>query len=331
MDFLRDATEILCEGANDSYRQVHVILEDAESPLTRKSIETLYQDVIDKGHVDFDTIPKSRGDIRKYSGYETMVSVLADIQNVVLDGPTYKDLAAYQQTVSTAVNNLVVFAPYYMRAFNAKQEMIILEYNTFVYTCVEATTALLYQFVDFIKTPSSDVLKAAFKNTKYRADLFYMEQLQKFNEICKSGKYKVYLESMINKGTENLLADGMVVGTIAIASVVLLSIIPVTRRLIYTFQDMRGRIAEDLEMQAYFLELNKATVEANTTRDPKKNKKILENQEKLRLKFLRLAEKLRVKSVRAEELAQKNIENENKGISIDTMREKTDNDDFSIL
>lgn len=332
MDFLRDATEILMVGTNDPYYRVHAILEDAESPVTRKSIETIFQSVIDKKHVDFDTIPKSKGDIRNYSGYESMVSVLAAIKSAATD-KTYAAILSYVNIVQDAINNLVAMSTLYQQGFSKREEMVMLEYNTFVFTCVEATTSILYQFVDYIKTPSTATLVPAFKNTNYRADLFYIEQLQKYNAVCKSGNYKKYLQQMIRNGKDNFLGvdDGLAIGIVAVTSVVALSIVPVTRKLVYTFQDMRGRIAEDLELQAYFLELNKATLEANTTRDAEKNKKIIEKQEKTRLKFLRLADKLRVKSVRAEELAQKNIDNENRGISIDSMHSDVDDNDFSIM
>lgn len=333
MDFLKDATEILCTGTNDRPRDVHLILEDAESPITRKMIENLYQAIMEKGHVDFDTIPKSAGDITKYSGYETMMNTLNTLRDLASENPAYKDLAQYVNDVVKAIGNIALHKPEYSTGFSGKNQMLILEYNTFVFTCVEATTSLLYQFADFLKTPSSDVLKIALKNTKYRADLFYIEQLRSFNHVCQSGNYKKYLKGILSSGTKNffLLDDAMAVGTLAIITTVMLSIIPITRRLIYTIQDFRGRLADDLELQAYFLEMNQNYLKANKTRTVAENKKIMEKQEKVRLKFLRLADKLRVSSVRAEELARKTLNNEDRTMSVNSLQDDVSNSDITIL
>ena len=333
MDFLKEATKILCEGTNDSFYDVHLILEDAESPVTKKTIENLYQSVIDKGHIDFDDIPKSKGNISNYSGYKTMIQVLANLKDLAKNDLSYQDITRYVNIVQKAIENLQANSVLYAQAFAKKNEVIMLEYNTFVFTCVEATTSLLYQFADFMKTPSAHELKVSLKNTKYRADAFYVEQLDSFNRICASGNYKKYLNTVISSGKENFFGvdDALLVGSLAVVSTVMLSIVPVTRKLIYTFQDMRNRIADDLELQAYYLELNKAAVEANQAKTADQKKKILDKQEKVRLKFLRKAEKLRVKSVHAEQLASKSISDDNRTMSVDSMHDQVDNGDFSIV
>lgn len=333
MDFLKEATNILCEGTDDSSRDVHLILEDAESPITKKTIENLYQSVIDKGHIDFDDIPKSKGNIITYSGYKTMIQVLANLKDLAKNDLSYQDLTRYVNIIEKAIGNLQAYSALYEQAFVKKNEVIILEYNTFVFTCVEATTSILYQFTDFMRTPSTHELKVSLKNTKYRADKFYTDQLDAFNKVCASGNYKKYLNAVISSGKENFFGvdDALLVGSLAVVSTVMLSIVPVTRKLIYTFQDMRNRIADDLELQAYYLELNKTAVEANSAKTADQKKKILDKQEKIRIKFLRKAEKLRVKSVHAEQLASKAISDDNRSITVNNMRNQVDDEDFSIV
>lgn len=331
MDFLKSATQILCEGTTDSFRTVHLILEDAESPITKKTIENLYQSVIDKGHIDFDNIPKSKGNIASYTGYQTMIQVLSDLSSLAKNDLNYLDILNYVKIVQKAIENLQAHAHLYAQAFAKKNEVIMLEYNTFVFTCVEATTSLLYQFADFMKTPSAHELKVSLKNTKYRADMFYVEQLDAFNRVCATGNYKKYLTGVLASGQENFVGSAMLVGSVAVVSAVALSIVPVTRGLVYRFQDMRNRIADDLELQAYYLELNKTAVEANQSKSESEKKKILDKQEKIRLKFLRQAEKLRVKSVHAEQLASKAISDDNRNMTVDSTRKQVDDEDFSIV
>lgn len=337
MDLLKDATNILCEGTSDKFKDVHLVLEDAESPITKKTIENLYKSLIDKKHIDFGDIPKSAGNIHAYSGYKTMNETLANLKVMGHEDPAYQDILKYVNIVKSAIENLEGFARFYTMAFAKKNELLMLEYNTFVYTCVEGTTSILYQFSDHMQTPSSHAMKVVFKNTTYRGDLFYIEQLRLFNRICASGNFQKYLKGMLDAGNtggnpKSLVGESaLLVGSLAIISTILLSIVPVTRRLVYAFQDMRGRIAQDLELQAYFLEMNKAVVQADQARTEEQKQKILSKQENLRLKFLRLADKLRVKSVRAEQLAKKNLKEDDRRMTLDSARKDVDNDDFTIL
>ena len=95
---------------------------------------------------------------------------------------------------------------------------------------------------------------------------------------------------------------------------------------------MRGRLAEDLELQAYFLELNKASVKSQEKiRGTEKTNKILEKQEKVRLKFLRLADKLRVKSLQAQELSKKKQDTEDRAMTLDSVKDSVNDDDISIV
>ena len=48
MDYLESAVGILCFGTTDSPRKVRMVLEDAESPIRRKTVETLYKNTIDQ-------------------------------------------------------------------------------------------------------------------------------------------------------------------------------------------------------------------------------------------------------------------------------------------
>ena len=333
MDFYKEAVSILCYGTELKQKDVRLVLEDAESPITRKTIETLYNSVIEKKHIDFGDIPKSKGVITNYSGYKSMMETLDAIKALARENQTYKDLFQYAEIVSIAIGNLTSNATQYAAAFSSKNEILMIEYNTFVFTCVEATTSILYQFSDFMKTPSSHQLNVNLQNTKYRADLFYVDQLREFNKINASGKYRKYLAAVLRNGKEAFLGidDGLFVGAVTIIAAVMLSIVPVTRKIIYTIQDFRGRLAAESELQAYFLELNANYLKTRSEKSPEKTAKILKKQEKVRLQFLRLAEKLRVKSVKAEQLGRRTLEEENKTLTMDSMREKIDDSDFDIF
>ena len=119
MDFVRDVTMLLCEGTEDKYAKVHAIMEAEDSPVRKKTLEALYQSVDSKAHVDFSSIAKSKGDIRKYEGYDTMVEVLGNLSTMGAS-VQYQDLNEYIQTVQNAINNISGFKQEYTAAFTKK-------------------------------------------------------------------------------------------------------------------------------------------------------------------------------------------------------------------
>ena len=82
-----------------------MILEDADSPITRKHQEKLFQAVIDKGHIDFGDIPKSAGDLTQYAGYSSMLETLHLIKTMAQTQGA-KIVESYADTVLTAIRNL---------------------------------------------------------------------------------------------------------------------------------------------------------------------------------------------------------------------------------
>ena len=109
-DLIYNAVTILMESDvsdrknfGTEFYNTRMILEDVNSPVNVKYKEKLYQSVIDKGHIDFGSIPASKGDITKYSGYTNMMEVL----NVIMKlGTAEKSNAVkYAKIVLEAIGN----------------------------------------------------------------------------------------------------------------------------------------------------------------------------------------------------------------------------------
>lgn len=320
-------------GPDDDPHDVDLIVEDSESPIRREGINKLYQSVQDRGHVDFGFIAKSAGDVMSYTGYGSMMDTLNELSNLSrTDIFATKEFKVQVSIVTTAITNLSRFKPQYTMAFAKKVAPIMLEYNAFLASCVEATTSLLYSFVDCMKDPRSGEVKPVLKNTKTRGDLFYIEQLRQYNITCASGSYGKYLDTVINNGTEYFLGidDAVAIGGAAIISAVAISIVPITRKVIYTFQDIRRRLSDSLALQAYFLEINRNVVAARSDLTQEKRDSILRKQDALRLKFLRLADKIRVESRRNEELSKKTLDKDNSVLSASNIREQINDSDIVL-
>lgn len=302
------------------FERVQSILEDANSPITKKYQEKLFQSVIDKGHIDFGDIPKSAGNIKAYKGYNNMVETLTTLNSLAIDQKN-KTVIEYTSIVQKAISNIEQLSSTYSKGFISKTDYVILEYNTYVYTCVEATTTLLYTFVDYMKRPDQDTMTITLSNSTLRADLFYIEQLKKFNNVNdKMGiDYRKMLESLCSKGKNNFLGAEMVIG-IAAVSVAAMAIVPITRELIYRFYHLRGSLSKSLEMQASFLEMNAACVQSNEVMTAEKKKKVLDKQLKLKNKLLKLSDFLKVKGVKSSQNSARDIKASNKMLTLDNLQ-----------
>lgn len=330
-DPMYTAISILMESEVPTRKEelrIQAVLEDTESPVTNKYLEKLYDSVIQKSHIDFDNIPESQGDIVKYTGYTNMIEVLENILRVASDNKS-SSVIEYVNTIKEAIANMRHLSQYYKKGFLSKNTFVMLEYNTFVYTIIQAVSTVIYEFVDYIKRPDKDAIEITLKNTKYRANTYYIDQLRKFNIVNKKTEYRTYLNAMVNNGRENF-TGATAVGLVAIIAVAL-SIVPITRELIYKFYNTRASISDSLAQQAYFLEINKAAVEGNNTFDKNKKAKILVKQEKMKNLCLRISEKLRVNHISSMDSGKAALKKDNKLLTLDNIKKEVDNSPITLL
>ena len=328
-----ESAKILADNPSDllEIRKNIIFLEDKLSPVNQQLQKNLYQSLIDKKHIDFGNISLSKGNIRQYTGYNSMMETLDTMRKLAKDDNT-KNVINYVDTVKETIKFMETIATTFEKGFQVNCEFVVKEYNIMVYLCVEATTSLIYQFVDYIKRPEIDTFDIHLRNTKFRGDAFYFDMLDQFNRIMNVNQieYTKMLENAIQSQKSNLIGSDDVIGMVTVAAIGYF-IIPFTRRAIYHFENLRGNLSESLATQAYFLEMNKASVNSNTGLDAAKRKKILEKQEKIKKKLIYLSDKLRVKYTKACTETKKNIDKENKLYSIDGLREQISDSDFSIV
>ncbi len=296
-------------------------LEDSSSPVTRKYQEKLFEAVVKKDHIKFGGIESSQGDISQYSGYGSMVEVLDTIGKLA-DEQNATNVKECVSTVQTALNYIKGLSATYQRGFQVKCEYVMMEYNIYAYTVVQATSALLYEFVDYVKRPDKTTMTIQLRDSKARANLFYFQQLEKFNKVQKNMgmDYRKMLESAINKGKNNFIGSDMAIGYAAL-SLVALAIVQVSREFAYKYYNLRKNVSNELELQASFLEMNRLSVENNDNMDQVRKTKVLEKQKKLADKLHKLSSKLRVESVTATKKTKKDIATDNKELTGPKVRE----------
>jgi len=329
-----ESVKVLSTMENPSYtkesEEIQAVLEDANSPVTRKYHEKMYKAVIDKAHIDFGDIPKSNGNIKNYSGYPTMIDTL-NVLSKLAEEEKAMQVLTYVKTVQDAVKNIENLSSTFEKGFTTKTEYVALEYDTYVYFCVEATTALIYSFVDVMKSPEKQMIDVKVKNTKLRADEFYFEQLKKFNAAQSNVgiQYRKMLEQMCDKSKSNFTgAMAVGIGTVMVAA---MAIVPVTREIIYQIYNFRGKLSENLAMQAKFLELNKTCVESNVNLTSDKKQSILKKQEDLAKQLQKMSDAIRVKSSKSIMDSKREIQKDNKMLSIDNIKDEISNSPFELI
>ena len=330
-DPMYTAIQTLMESDSPTRKEelkIQAVLEDTQSPVTNKYLEKLYDSVIQKSHIDFDNIPESKGDIVQYVGYTNMIEVLENILRVASDNRS-QSVIDYVNTIKEAISNMRILSQYYKKAFLMKYTYLMMEYNTFVYTIIQSVSTVIYEFVDYIKRPDKDVIEITLKNTKYRANTYYIDQLRKFNIVNKKMNYGKYLESMLQNGKENFTgATAVGIGAIVMVA---LSIVPITRELLYRFYNVRSNISQSLAQQAYFLEINKAAIEANNDFDKRKKAEILIKQEKAKNLCLKISDKLRVEHIKSMNSSKAVLRNDNKLLTLDNIKKEVDNAPLTLL
>lgn len=324
---------ILSENETLSYREskdLQAVLEDVNSPVTRKLEEKLFQSVLDKKHINFGSIPTSKGNIKDYEGYSAMEGTLNTIKDLAVENKA-SDVIKYVEIVQKAIENISSMSVAYQKGFQFKNEYIAMEYNSYVYFCIEATTALIYSFVEYVKRPDSDTFSITIKNSKLRADEFYFEQLKKFNMVCDNQgiNYRKMLDSMATS-KDNFIGTTTAIGLATVIAAAI-AIIPITRSVVYQVYFLRGNIAEQLDIQAQFMEMNKSCVEANSALTVQKKKEIVSKQEKLVKTLRKLSDAIRVKSSKSVDITTRETKNDNKTLSIDSIKDEVSNSDFEFI
>lgn len=326
-----DVIKILLENA-DSFKERREILALTEAELknvNNNMVSKLFKSAIDKSYIDFDDIPESKGDITKYKGYKSMMKTLKYIEDIV----TRSNIKMNElDIVNKAISNVTAYREQFEKGFRLNKDFIILQYNTTVAMCVEATTLLMVSLVDYVKRV--DKLEFTVVNSKINIGGICITNLDKFNKTVANGDFSKVMNAVIKTGSEALtgttiaaISIGIVAGTILLVNIM--------REAIFYFYSARMKLSDFLNTQALFLELNRNNLEANAAGLPaaKKNE-IIKKQERLMVKLRSMADKIKVSSKIAEEKAKVDIKKENEGWKISDVKSdsvQTDTTGFQLL
>jgi len=322
------AINIFLENVNTfkERREIFSLTEAEEIKLSNNMITKLYTSAINKKHVNFEGIPQSKGDVTKYSGYTSMVESLTLLRQIADNNNHKIDEIGI---VEKALGNIVAYRDVFEKGFKLNKEFIIMEYNVLVYTCVSAISYLIVSYVEYIKR--IDKIEFSIVDSRYGTGYIGISSLDSFNKSVASGDFAKSINSVVKSGVhESLSVAAGVAGGIILGSIGLVAII---RRMIFQFYYSRMKLSNYLEVQAYFLELNKNNINANSNRmSPDKKKEVIRKQEALIAKLHSYADKLKVDSTMTDKKVESEIKKENSGWTLNNIKSEVNStDDTGIL
>ena len=285
-------------------------------------VQNLYGSVMKMKDIDFGDIPDSDGDIERVKYYESTVeslNILADLyQKNNINDTAVND-------IRLAISNMKMFKPQFVTGFKVKNEIIMVIYNSMVMCIIDATSSTIGAYMNYIVS-SEQVYVARHNHTKQRGSVA-LDTIRKFNTACENGTMADSLAYALKEQKSAMMGadDVIITGTIIMA---LLAIIPFIRECIFFYYHSRVKLSDYLEMQADFLEMNKLAVETSA-RNPKEKKEIIKKQDALIKKMRKKADKLAINDVDTNDVAKKQIKEENSIWSLNNIEKKLTNDKLS--
>lgn len=319
--FVKNATSLT------EKREILSLTEAEQNKINNTMISKLFDSALKRAHVDYGDIPKTKGDITKYSGYANMVETLAVLKSITEQN---KVKIPELDIVERAVGNIVANRNLFETGIKLNKDFVIMLYNTLVSSCVIATSALISSYLDYVKR--IDTVEFAIINKKTDVGDLQITTLDTFNKSVASGEFAKAV-NFVNKNDNKKVVDESISASAIFASAAtvatkvagvifipvaivagVIALVQIIRLGVFYFQESKMKLANYLEMQAMFLELNKNNINAQGYNVPaNKKKEILAKQQKLIDKLRSISSKLTADLIVGEKRALEGIEKENSG------------------
>ena len=308
-------------------KELYALLENNSVQVGEKMISNLYDKTLAKSGVDFGDIPMSKGNIEACNGFVLMTSTLSVLASLAQQSKVkIPELMVIENSINYLKSNHDTFE----RAFKLNSDPMIMYYNTLVYSCIEATSLTLSNYVDYVKTPSKSQMVVKKGSTNALIGNIAFDNLQHFNQSCKNGSFNKLSHQLLTgsvsaQSAQNVVAES-VMGTIGAGILIATSLIPVLRTVIYYYYYSKMKLSDFLEQQSYFLQMNEANINSNI-QEPGKRKEVIKRQKDLIKKFDDLSDKIRINEKTTKKKVVNDIKNENKNWTLDTVK----SDNFGLL
>lgn len=292
-------------------------------------IQNLYDSVLRRKLVDFGDIPDSKGDIEKVKYYETTVECL-DILEEISKTNNLGQIGV--SDIKECLANLKRFKSQFEQGFRMNNDMIIITFNTITMACIDATSMLIREYMDYVVNSSEDTMRIKGRYDRKRG-IVALDSIKRFNDATRSGNTGKSLDYILDEQRKNFAGTEVIITGVIIMG--LLSIVPIIRELIFFYYHSRVSLSDYLKLQADFLEMNKLAVESSK-RSNKDKKEILRKQEAVMKRLRKAADKLAIDTEDADDVVKKELKQENKLWSLDNIdkqitKNKMEGNSFNFL
>lgn len=310
-------TELLDITNKHNRRTVLALNEEQSNSVLSALTSKLYDYIVSKvDEIDYGEIPDTKGDVTRLSNYDKLRDCILTIKDILKE---YNQDATPLNTISEALANLETRKDLFIRAFKSNVELPIVVYNNTVLAVLESVSYMIATSIEFIKTPNTESFTVVLDKVGYAKtkNAMIYNTLKKFNSSCKSGEMDKALKYIIDhkmKGYQEG-AVGVIAG-IATGLVMVLSIIPIIREMVFLFYYVRMRVSEFFDMQADLLQMNAHNLEQNEEMDKTKRDNTVTRQMAIVKRYRAIANKIMFTMKKAEVETSKEIETNTKAMNI---------------
>lgn len=282
---------LLMEASKDEIHQINGAL-----------INSLYRSTVERNQCDFGDIPDSRGDITKLKIYKPTCQCLVTLKELLRKNSIIEPKI---DSISMAIKYCEQYKSQFEMGFRMKQDFIILLYNTTVMAIVDSTSMMISSYLDYIIGPDQEKYTPSGRFDKHRGDVS-LDNLMKFNSLAKNGKLREALDKAITNSKSNFTG-----AEIMLVMIALMSVVPLTRELIYFYNRQKLRLSDYLDQEVQFLEMHELAVQSSKTKTAAEKREILEKQRKIMNKLRKFRDKLLIQNTEAEDSMRKEIKEDN--------------------
>lgn len=328
-DFFRDPkvmekfTEHM-ELSDDATRKAILAMNEAEQSAALTSLTSkLYDNIVEKiDDIDYGDIPGTKGDITKLPNYSKLMECIELLRGILKE---FKQDTSPIDEISEAVANVTTRRDLFTRAFRYNVELPIIMYNNVVLSIINGVSYMIATSIEFIKTPNQDTFKATLDKVAYaksKSNMLY-NNLKKFNQSCKKGDFDKAMEHILQHrikgiGEAGVIATaGAAIAGVASIMVILLSIIPILREMVFFFYYTRMRVSDFFDIQADLLQMNAYALQNSEAKTEEEKIHIVNKQLKIVELFRKIANKISFTGRKAEVDTNKEIINTSKKMKID--------------
>lgn len=300
----------------ETLRVLTSVNEQDQSQILQSLTGKLYNIIVNKiDDIDFGNIPKSKGDITKIQNYDDLIDSCQVMKDIVIH---YGQNHAPIQTIIDAIENIKSRKQLFEKAFMLDLEFPCVTYNVMTLACISSISYMIQICIEFIKSSDNATFEIALDKVAYMKtkDNLLLNNLDKFNKSCIKGELDKTLNYLIDQKTNKFMGAGTFALGVVAFTVLIASVLPFVRELIYFFYLTRQNISDYFAIQADLLQINTQNIQFSDM-DANTKEKVIRKQTKIVEIFRRLSDKFAIKMKKGEHDTIREVNNDKRKYNID--------------